>query len=198
MTDIKNTVYDGMYTMFEPHVGYSLHSDAFQNSLVGTIRETVGLRKSDWLGDWWVYAATDNPSLSWRELIDLALNILHSEATRLFVSNLYLKSKPIDATQQGTVQRNDGKQTLPVWHMSGAKRINALRGEYPIWNYSKNVVEKVLDSGDKFRLYGKDETCMVEGTWFDWCCFACNVLASENTNVLCPDLYEPALGNDNY
>jgi hypothetical protein len=197
MSEVTNPVYNGMCTMFESHVSYSLHGDAFQQSLTDAIRETVGLRKS-WLGDWWVYASADNPSLSWSEMIDLALNILHSEATRLFVSNLYLESKPINAAQRGVVQRNSNEQVLPIWHMSGAKRINALCGEYPVWNQSKNAVDIVLNSGDKFRLSGKDESCCVEGSWFDWCCFACNVLASENTNVLCPDLYEPALGNDNY
>lgn len=203
MTDIKNTVYDGMYTMFESSNGYNLHGDTFQNSLVGTIRETVGLRKSAWLGDWWVYDATDNPSLSWRELIDLALNILHSEATRLFVSNLYLKEIPRCTPTTASM--------LPVSGIRGAKRVNADRGAWGDYReavgipglYNPNRDEILRnppkrDTGDKFRLSGKDESCCVEGSWFDWCCFACNVLASQNTNVLCPDLYEPALSNDNY
>lgn len=204
MSDIKNTIYDGMYTMFDSGTGYSLHGDAFQQPLTDTILETVGLRKSDWLGDWWVYAATDNPSLSWSEMIDLALNILHSEATRLFVSNLYLKEVP-KYTPILTAS------ALPVSGIRGAKRVNADRGT---WNdyrgatgisglYNPNRDEILRnppqrDTGDKFRLSGKDESCLVEGAWFDWCCFACNILASENTNVLCPDLFEPALSNDNY
>ena len=193
MSDIKNPVYDGMYTMFESSNGYSLHGDAFPTLLTDSIRETVGLRKSEWLNDWWVYSATDNPLLSWSEMIGLALRILHSEATRLFVCNLYLKTQAIPVhTPRLTASM------LPVSGIRGAKRVNADRGMYQEWTTFGQRLGPARDSDDKFRLSGKDESCCVEGTWFDWCCFACNVLASKNTNVLCPELYEPALANNNY
>lgn len=50
----------------------------------------------------------------------------------------------------------------------------------------------------KFRLHGKDESCVAEGTWLDWVMFACNILANQNTKLVCPELYAPGLLNHNY
>ena len=189
MSDIKNAVYDGMYTLFQHKATYYLDGGAFSEEIIDNIKETTGLRKSDWLGNWWVHV-DDNPWLSWEEMITMSLNILHNEATRLFVSNLYLKAIP-----SYTLKTVDD---LPDDYIRGAKRINAYCGEYQEWCQISRTMTPPRSTGDKFRLSGKDESCCVEGTWFDWCCFACNVLASKNTELMCPELYEPALDNNNY
>lgn len=186
---ISNTLFDGMYIY--PQVKYNLDGDAFTPEIVDNIHKTTRLCKSDWLGDWWVHEDT-NPELTWQQLIDLALNILHTEATRLFVHHFYLKAIP---TYKIT-PFPDGWQFIR--NISGAKRVNGFCGEYEEWDQIRQRYEKPRDTGDKFRLSGKDEGCCVEGTWFDWCCFACNILASENTQIMCADLYEPALANGNY
>lgn len=171
---IQNPLYEGMYTLFAYKTTYHLSGDAFNESITADICQNVGLRKSQFLGDWWVHTK-DNPRLTWKDLVDLSLHILHAEATRLFVSNLYLSEIPSYTCTDAPLPRLHGG-------VSGAKRVNA-------WQlYDVNV----------FRLHGKDTSCCVEGTWFDWCCFACNVLASKNTEAWCPTLYEPALENDNY
>ena len=46
--------------------------------------------------------------------------------------------------------------------------------------------------------YGKEEGCVLEGTWWDMVCFARNILASKNTEITSPEFYHPNLKNDNY
>lgn len=187
--DIKNTIYEGMHRLFQLGTSYHLDGDAFTSDIAANIRETTGLVKSAWLGDWWVHP-DNNPEMLWEEVVAMALQILHTEATRLFVSNLYLKAMPTYTIAAG--------QELPVTSVRGAKRVNAWRGTYQEFNMLSQQMGDMCDTGDKFRFSGKDESCCVEGTWFDWCCFACNVLASENTRIMCPALYEPMLANSNY
>jgi hypothetical protein len=206
-TDLKNSTYQGMYTLFQYKTTYHLDGEAFTPELTANIQDTCGLRKSAWLGDWWVHP-DGNPELNWEAMIKLALNILHAEATRLFVSNLYLKTIP--SYRYAPTVPNEAIN-LPVKSLSGAKRVNASCGVY--YDYSSAIGisglfnpnrEEVFSNpptkgtGNNFRLSGKDESCGVEGTWFDWCCFACNILSSENTKILCPMLFEPGLANDNY
>lgn len=186
---VNNPLFEGMYIY--PQITYNLDGDAFTDEIANNIYETTKLNKSAWLGDWWTHEDT-NPELIWQELIDLALHILHAEATRLFVHHFYLKAIPTLAYTLSDVSQ------ISVNAISGAKRINAWRGEYEEWDQIRQRYEKPRHTGNKFRLHGKDESCCVEGTWFDWCCFACNILASENTKLMCPDLYEPVLANNNY
>ncbi len=188
--------------------GYWIHEDAFTPALRDDIERQTGLVIGS-LGDWWVFPSwkgTSNPIRTWPELIDLALHILHCEATRLFVGSLYLATMP-------PVTIVPGSQPV-VFHVSGAKRVNADSGNYTdfsdyvgaaalrkILAGQENRIEDapvVRNSQERFRLSGKDESCIVEGSWWDWCCFAANILASVNTQVMAPDLYEPALKNDNY
>lgn len=164
-----------MYMMWLPRqlTGYRLHEDAFTDVLQEDIRTQTKLQISSWLGDWWTYSYAERPVLTWEQLLHLALHILHCQATRLFVGNLYLKTLPTYTLTP---------TTLPLTgFVRGAKRVNA---------YSERP--------HRFRLHGKDEGCCVEGTWYDWCCFACNILAHENTKIACPDVYEPLLENNNY
>ena len=188
MSNLK-PIYEGMYAFSRGEIYYNLHGDIFTDALKENISQTTGLRASEWLPDWWV-GEQDNPVLSWKQLITLALNILHCEATRLFVYNLHLKQIPT-----GYTVNTDA--ALPRNAVTGAKRINAYSGVIPVYNQVTRG-EDTINAGTSFRLSGKDESCCVEGTWLDWCCFACNVLASPNTEAMCPDLYEPALENNNY
>lgn len=71
----------------------------------------------------------------------------------------------------------------PEKDISGAKRANISESTWlPDWFYG----------------YGKDESCIFEGSWWDMVCFARNVLASENTKIACPEFYHPEMANDNY
>ena len=67
--------------------------------------------------------------------------------------------------------------------ISGAKRCNLNKSDW-------------LD--DWFVGTGKDESCYLEGTWWDMICFARNILASENTNMVAPEFYRAEWENDNY
>jgi len=205
MSDFTNQTYKDMYTLFEyrPEVHqYALDEAVFvELGLEASIRKSTGLERGT-LGDWWVFEPNGNPIVSWADMIKLALGILNCEATRFFAHNLYLKSVP-------EYEVNDVKE-LPSHYVSGAKRVNARSGEYTdysaytgiagLFNPDKDLrnAPVVKNPDDLFRFHGKDESCCVEGTWFDWVAFACNVLASKNTEVVAPSLYEPKLGNDNY
>lgn len=71
----------------------------------------------------------------------------------------------------------------PDKYISGSKRTNL--------NYSR-----WLD--DWFVGSGKDQSCFLEGTWWDMICLARNILASENTGLVAPEYYLPEWKNDNY
>lgn len=66
---------------------------------------------------------------------------------------------------------------------SGAKRANLGKSER---------------LSDWFVGYGKDESCQFEGTWWDMICFARNVLANKNTELVAPEFYKPEWKSDNY
>lgn len=205
MSDFTNPNYKGMYSLFEyqPEVHqYALDETIFEElKLQDDIREATSLEQGS-LGDWWIFEPDSNPILSWHDLIRLSLGILHCRATKLLVHNLYLDNLPSYDIH------HDAKPT--VKYVSGAKRVNAATGDFTdysaftgmagLFNPDKDLSHApvVKNPDDMFRLYGKDESCMVEGTWFDWVAFACNVLASENTKLVAPDLYEPKLANENY
>lgn len=71
----------------------------------------------------------------------------------------------------------------PDQRISGAERTNITKSDW---------------LGDWFVGYGKDESCVFEGTWWDMICFARNVLASENTQICAPQFYMPGLKSNNY
>lgn len=71
----------------------------------------------------------------------------------------------------------------PEKYISGAKRCNLNKS---VW----------LD--DWFVGTGKDQSCYLEGTWWDMICLARNILASENTKLCAPKYYRPLWANDNY
>lgn len=205
MSDFTNDNYKGMYSLFEykPDVHqYALDEAIFDElNLDDDIRKATGLERGT-LGDWWVFEPQGNPILNWHDLIRLSLGILHCRATKLLVHNLYLDHLPSYDIN------HDAK--LVSKYVSGAKRVNAAAGEYTdysaytgiagLFNPDKDLSNApvVNNPDDMFRLHGKDEGCCVEGTWFDWVAFACNILGSENTKAVAPALYEPKLQNGNY
>lgn len=71
----------------------------------------------------------------------------------------------------------------PQTDVSGSKRTNL-------------VYSKWLD--DWFVGYGKDESCFLEGSWWDLICLARNILASKNTQIAAPKYYHPEWENDNW
>jgi len=182
---------------------YSLHEDVFSEDIKSDIKENTGLNQGS-LGDWWVFDLNPNPIYTWPELINLALNILHCKATKMFVDSLYLEEIPKYSLENYLNE-------LPCTSFSGAKRINADSGDYTDYseivgiNALKNMLtgrepkpKNVKMGKDKIRLSGKDESCCVEGSWLDWCMFACNILANKNTEIFAPELYAPTMKNDNY
>lgn len=68
-------------------------------------------------------------------------------------------------------------------YVSGAKRCNLAKSDW---------------LGDWFVGTGKDESCYLEGTWWDMICLARNILASENTKLCSPEWYHPEYANNNY
>ena len=67
--------------------------------------------------------------------------------------------------------------------ISGAKRCN---------------IDKCNWIDDWFVGTGKDESCYLEGTWWDMICLARNILASKNTKMVAPEFYHPEWENINY
>ena len=67
--------------------------------------------------------------------------------------------------------------------ISGAKRCN---------------IDKCNWIDDWFVGTGKDESCYLEGTWWDMICLARNILASKNTKMVALEFYHPEWENINY
>lgn len=71
----------------------------------------------------------------------------------------------------------------PEKWLSGAKRVNLTYSEWlPDW----------------FVGSGKDESCHLEGSWWDMICLARNILASENTKLVALEFYKPQWKSDHY
>lgn len=71
----------------------------------------------------------------------------------------------------------------PEQYVSGSKRTNLIPSEW---------------INDWFVGHGKDESCYLEGSWWDMICLARNILASRNTQLAAPEYYHPEWENDNY
>jgi len=177
-----------------------LDESLFTDEMREKAREQTGLVSDD--GDWWTMEP-NNPILTWEELIGLALKVLNSEMTRLVMGNQHLKIIPGYEIQSYT--------ELPEDYAGGSKRVNAKAGYYydctdgvGIEGLKNHLAGKDIEPiktdlpKSKFYLHGKDDSCMVEGFWRDWVCFALNILASKNTELIAPELFESELANSNY
>lgn len=71
----------------------------------------------------------------------------------------------------------------PEDYVPGAKRANIMLNDamMPDW----------------FVGFGKDESCQLEGTWWDMVCLARNILASDNTKLVASEFYKPEWKNYN-
>lgn len=173
--DDANHLLNGLW-LYEK--SYDLASEAFSEQMRNEIREKTGLVEGE-LPDTWVNYDEPQPERTWRELIEMSIGILSCRATRLFVRGLYIEKIP-----EFSIKTDIAGSLLPAKTVCGAKRINASCIDWT--------------SGDQnryFTLTGKDSSCMVEGSWLEWCLFACSVLGSENTKIICPELFAPGLKN---
>lgn len=191
--------------LFLYECAYKLSGEVFTEELSKEIRDKTLLEMSDPTWDWFTHLEV-NPILSWPQMISLALGILNCESTKLFVNGLYLETIP-----SFEMKEIDESIQLPELSISGAKRVNAGAGDYTDYSdmmgiaglvnqkLGRDVSPKDIKlSNQYFRLSGKDESCCVEGSWLDWCMFACNVLASKNTELIAPKIYAPTMANNNY
>ncbi len=80
----------------------------------------------------------------------------------------------------------------PQIEASGAKRANIVHSDFYL---DSNGPPQICDW---FVGFGKDESCQFEGTWWDMICFARNILASKNTELVAPEYFKPEWENDNY
>lgn len=167
---------------FEP-AKYDLDESMFSTEIINAI-ESISIIEKSSLRDWW-QGTRNGLSLSWAELIELAAQILTNKATELLCQNVYVEKHDLPQF----VFREYTLEELPDKQISGAKRVNA--------NADTEYLSQQPDK-DKFLLHGKDSSCYIEGMWLDWVCFAMNILASENTKIVAPEMYAPELKNENY
>src|SRR5690242_10835859 len=83
--------------------------------------------------------------------------------------------------------------------LSGAKRVNVGTGEYVdvgdrfmtiMTGIPQKHTTRHTEEG-QFFMHGKDDSCLVEGSWYDWLCLVGNVLASNSVKHNYPKLYMP-------
>lgn len=148
------------------------------------------------LDDWFLHV-DGKPKLYFNELLKLCSSILRAGMTKKYAPGMYLESglefdeKPVELKDRG-------------W--SGAKRVNVATGGYidigdpmmAILTGQPQEHKTGRTEDDQFFMHGKDESCLVEGSWFDWLCLVGNVLASDTVKHNYPALYQPQLKNDNY
>lgn len=147
------------------------------------------------LDDWFLHVE-GKPRLYFNELLKLCSNIVKSDMTQKYAPSMYSKDglqfteKPVELKDHG-------------W--SGAKRVNVATGEYidlgdPLMAImtGRQEMRTRNTEADQFFMHGKDESCLVEGSWFDWLCLVGNVLSSDTVKHNYPELYQPQLKNGNY
>jgi hypothetical protein len=148
------------------------------------------------LGDWFLHV-DGKPKMYFNDMLKLCSTIVKAPLTKKYAPSMYLEDglkfdeKPVELKERG---------------FRGAKRVNAAMGEYidigdPMMSILTGLPQEHTTrrtEENQFFLHGKDEGCLVEGTWYDWLCFVGNVLASETTKHNYPDLHQPQLANDNY
>lgn len=148
------------------------------------------------LGDWFIHVE-GKPRLYFNELLKLCSNILACGMTEKYAPAMYLA---------GGLQFEEKPVTLKEYGFSGAKRVNVASGEYTdigdplpaiLTGQPQTFTERRTEQ-DQFFMHGKDDSCLVEGTWYDWLCLVGNILASETVKENYPTLYQPQLANDNY
>lgn len=147
------------------------------------------------LDDWFLHV-NGKPLLYFNDMLKLCSSILACDMTKKYAPSIYLEDG---------LQFDEKPIQLKDHYFSGAKRVNARVGEYV---NSSDPLAAILTGvqthttkhteDNQFVMHGKDESCLVEGSWDDWLCFVGNILASETVKHNYPDLYQPQLKNENY
>lgn len=148
------------------------------------------------LDDWFLHV-NGKPLLYFNEMLKLCSSILSCGMTNKYAPSMYLEDG---------LQFDERPVELKEQFFTGAKRVNARVGEYI--NSSDPLMTILTGTPQtrtvrhtevaQFVMHGKDEGCMVEGSWHDWLCFVGNVLASETVKHNYPELHAAQLENDNY
>lgn len=160
--------------------GYVLSNDMFSTELKKqTLIETgLKLQKVD---DFWVPAKGKQPEYTWQELVEFALKILTSEMTRNICMTMWLKEMP-------KVNIKDIEPLeLPIHEVKVARHLNLTAS----WVDYHNNTSSMLG---KFKMYGVNTSEPVQGTWLHWVAFATQILACENTNRVCPEIFCKEVG----
>jgi hypothetical protein len=101
------------------------------------------------------------------DLLKLSSQILACEMTKKYAPSMYLS---------GGLKYSEHEVELKEQYFRGAKRVNARVGEYiilgdamlAILTGAKQEHKYLKTEDDQFVLHGKDEGCLVEGSWYDW------------------------------
>ncbi|MCP4761194.1 MAG: hypothetical protein GY870_05400 [archaeon] len=144
-------------------VEYRLSSDVFTSEMQSEIYAWTGLVHSDQMADWWMFfdKSISNQKWKWEELVYSSLKILNMEATRRFCNFVYVKDMPKELNMKNP-------KFLPCCGIRSSDKI---------------VINKCETNKFKFNEGS-------EGSWLDWVKLACNILANENTEIVCPCYYE--------
>lgn len=148
--------------------------------------------------DWdWITHVDGKPKLYFNELLKLCSSILKAPLTEKYAPTMFVpeglkfEEKTVELKEHG-------------W--SGAKRVNVASGEYTdisdpftaiVTGQEQTFTPRKTEEG-QFFMHGKDDSCLVEGSWYDWLCLVGNILGSDTVRVNYPELYQPQLKNDNY
>lgn len=148
------------------------------------------------ISDWFLHV-NGKPLLYFNDMLKLCSSILACDMTKKYAPSMYVEHG---------LQFDEKPVELKEHYFSGAKRVNAIVGAYTnmsdplaaIVSGQPQTFTEHKTENDQFVMHGKDDSCLVEGTWYDWLCFVGNVLASETVKHNYPELYAPQLENDNY
>lgn len=154
---------------------YTLNNDLFTTELKKQTLRTTGLGLIG-LDDWWSTIKTSNPEYTWKQLVELALNILNSEATRLLCHTMWLKKIPnVEIKDFETIN-------LPTHHINITKRIHISCSITDFGSGEHKMMQK-------YMLFGENVRSRVEGNWMHWIRTALAILADQNTEKVAPELY---------
>lgn len=148
------------------------------------------------LDDWFLHVE-GKPRIYFNELLRLCSNILSCGMTKKYAPEMYLEDGLVFA-EKTVVLKEKG--------FTGAKRVNVASGEYtdlgdPLFAIFTGMPQQHTTrrtEKDQFFMHGKDDSCVVEGSWYDWLCLVGNILASKTVQHNYPELHQPKLANDNY
>lgn len=154
---------------------YTLNNDLFSSDMKKTTLKQTGLGLIG-LDDWWSVVKNPQPEYTWKQLVELSLSILNSEATRLLCHTMWLETIPkYEIKELETIE-------LPIHHMEITKRIKI---SCSITDFGTGQHQML----NKYRMYGSDLRSRVEGNWMHWIKTAIAILSSPNMEKVSPELY---------